>query len=604
MCKVTLNPDKNGIEVRFEGKPAREILDMLKENGFHWSNRQKMWYAKQSDERLALVNSISDSKTKTEKESTTNVYDLWEMTRIESIGEHEEERLSTKEIAAVVRKHFRKRFPMFKFSVTSDYDSISVHIMETPYEKNSDEVNAVLEYAGEYVESYKPIHIHGDFYGGRLYPRISYDCVFREMTVSELNIRERYAISKAEWEEKEAERRMVEAQLAAEKAERDRIEYERLEAERKKQHKIIEEAAVVNDVDYFVLGLVDPGFRKEDWLSEYKKEEYKEYRHETKAKVSREVHFTQDVYEMFTKQLMDDYSFLEHMGGSETKDYRINNSEDFNMMTEEERKTVEWYSCNCIAVYCENEIMFVIDPQGFSYARYVFLVSDETEITKTYTPSTGISQEEVEERKSKSEVIEDVSANIITEHGWENTWDTDKQLEYIDAMKNWIYNNGFKLTKDVVQQISVDSLKKMMYRVMLLINNIQEQFKYADLQDGQKVTVIRISDFGGLSCSKVTIRRVEYSSYAQYEKAVKLIFKPINKRSDYYQWHYRDVMIVDGWIDIPESVLFDITETELFVTKKSKFLACDRGQYDAVSEYLKCNGITPIVNTYNPEFKA
>lgn len=167
MCKVTLNQDKNGIEVRFDGKPTKDVLDKLKENGFRWSNRQKMWYAKQSKERLALVKSFSSETTKTEKVSTNEVYDLWELTRISNIEEHSEERLSTKEIAALIRKHFRKRFPMFKFSVTSDYNSISVHLMESPYEKNSEEADAVLEYAGEYVESYKPVHLHGDFYGGR-----------------------------------------------------------------------------------------------------------------------------------------------------------------------------------------------------------------------------------------------------------------------------------------------------------------------------------------------------------------------------------------------------------------------------------------------------
>ena len=46
---VTLNNEKNGIEIRFEGKPAAEIIESLKANGFRWSNKQKMWYAKQRD---------------------------------------------------------------------------------------------------------------------------------------------------------------------------------------------------------------------------------------------------------------------------------------------------------------------------------------------------------------------------------------------------------------------------------------------------------------------------------------------------------------------------------------------------------------------------
>lgn len=484
MCEITLNPDKNGIEVRFDGKPAREILDKLKENGFRWSNRQKMWYAKQTDERLALVNSFSDNKTKTEK-AGRSIFDLWGLTRIDCIGKHEEENLSTKEIAAIIRKHLRTRFPMFKFSVTSDFDSISVNITESPYEEKSEEVNAVLEYAGEYVESYKSAHRYGDFYGGRRYPRCAYNCVYRDMTVSELNIREKFVESKSIWEEQEAERRMVEAQLAAEQAEKDRIEYEKQMEERHRCHEIIESSAIVKKVDYFVIGLIDPGFGKEDWLSEYNKEEFKERQRKTKAKVSKEVHFTQDIFELFQNQLMDGYSFVENTGGSRTDDYRINGMDDFYRMVKEEKDTVEWYSCNCVAVYCENELMFVIDAQGYSYVRYVFLVSDHTEITKEYIPSTGISEDELKERKAMAEVIEDVSTEIILKNDWRDTWNTDNQLDYIEAMKTWIYDNKFKLTKRVIQQITLESLKSMMYRVLDKIDGLWEQFKMADLQDGQ-----------------------------------------------------------------------------------------------------------------------
>lgn len=117
------------------------------------------------------------------------------------------------------------------------------------------------------------------------------------------------------------------------------------------------------------------------------------------------------------------------------------------------------------------------------------------------------------------------------------------------------------------------------------------------------VNVIRISDFGGLSCNKVTVRSVEYSEYAQYKEAVRFVCRPLKKRQDYYQWFYSDVIIVDGWVDIPDSVLFDIVETELWTTKKSKFLSCDKGQYDAVSEYLQKKDIVPLINTYNSEYR-
>ena len=102
MCNVTLNEEKQGIEVRFDNKSTKDVLDKLKEYGFRWSNRQKMWYAKQNAERLELVNSLSEEKTNTEKVVTNVVPDLWGLTRVENIGKHPEENLSTKEIAKII----------------------------------------------------------------------------------------------------------------------------------------------------------------------------------------------------------------------------------------------------------------------------------------------------------------------------------------------------------------------------------------------------------------------------------------------------------------------------------------------------------------------
>ena len=62
--------------------------------------------------------------------------------------------LDTKEIAAIVRKHIKPRFPMCKFSVRSDYNSIDVDLLASPFEKDSDELNAIVHYIYVFVESY------------------------------------------------------------------------------------------------------------------------------------------------------------------------------------------------------------------------------------------------------------------------------------------------------------------------------------------------------------------------------------------------------------------------------------------------------------------
>lgn len=61
--KVNLNKQLNGIELIFQEKPATEILTMLKKNGFRWHRQNKLWYAKVTDERKALVKELQKANT-------------------------------------------------------------------------------------------------------------------------------------------------------------------------------------------------------------------------------------------------------------------------------------------------------------------------------------------------------------------------------------------------------------------------------------------------------------------------------------------------------------------------------------------------------------
>lgn len=58
---MTRNEDKNGIELRFDGKPSAEDLAAMKSHGFRWRPRQpgKPWCARYSEERLVFALQIS-----------------------------------------------------------------------------------------------------------------------------------------------------------------------------------------------------------------------------------------------------------------------------------------------------------------------------------------------------------------------------------------------------------------------------------------------------------------------------------------------------------------------------------------------------------------
>ena len=58
MTTMTINNEKNGIELKFDKKPIAGTLDVLKQNGFRWHSQKELWYAKITPERQQLAHQI------------------------------------------------------------------------------------------------------------------------------------------------------------------------------------------------------------------------------------------------------------------------------------------------------------------------------------------------------------------------------------------------------------------------------------------------------------------------------------------------------------------------------------------------------------------
>ena len=71
MPKYERNTEKNGLEVSFEGIPDDAIRTELKESGFRWHRVNKFWYAKETQERLALVERICGVSGSSQKKTVT-----------------------------------------------------------------------------------------------------------------------------------------------------------------------------------------------------------------------------------------------------------------------------------------------------------------------------------------------------------------------------------------------------------------------------------------------------------------------------------------------------------------------------------------------------
>ena len=53
--RITENRELNGIEVTFDKKPSSDVLTTLKDNGFRWHRQKKLWYAKDTENRRAVL---------------------------------------------------------------------------------------------------------------------------------------------------------------------------------------------------------------------------------------------------------------------------------------------------------------------------------------------------------------------------------------------------------------------------------------------------------------------------------------------------------------------------------------------------------------------
>lgn len=61
MCKVrmSLNKEKNGVELVFTEKPSEDIRSSMKDLGFRWNHVKGLWYAKQNEDTIAFAKSLN-----------------------------------------------------------------------------------------------------------------------------------------------------------------------------------------------------------------------------------------------------------------------------------------------------------------------------------------------------------------------------------------------------------------------------------------------------------------------------------------------------------------------------------------------------------------
>lgn len=650
MTNLVFNQELNGIELYFDNKPMQNILDSLKECGFRWSNFKKCWYAKQNEktleeaEKYTKIETITEVKTekRTIIKEQTNLL-LWDRVQfIEGTSDNSKNNykfvgsnycaLTVKEIAVEIRKILKSAFPEIKFSITSDYNTIDVTIKSSPYnyskleysyeiesrkyreyeEEHNKELNSIIDYCNKLLSSYnfddsdsQSDYFHKNFYQ---HVNIDYKYIQTEQTEEQkadiLNFRNKLQ-QEAQAEE---ERKEIEYQQREKEKEEDNKQYLLRQEEEKKEIELIYNNINIIELEettkYFVIGSQFANCNKNNTLDQYKEEVLKGDCYLQNVKITREIHFkTEESLNYFSNMLLNDFDFLSESGGSFTDDVRVKSMTDYHHMSKEEQETVI-FNLYGIAVYYNNQLQFVVDTQGYSYARYVGLV-ENVKIQKNDIIKQFVNNEQLTELKNKAEMITDISTTIITDLDIVKTWNNENWNEYKELFKGELKRYNIKLSKSIIQQLTEDeeNLKVAMYKLLIEVDGIQEQFKNAALHQGQKLTMFYISDWGSMVTSRITLDKVEYTKYAQHDNAVKITYTPQGKRKQYYNYHYSTILVYDGWLELPEEVLHEVVSDNGNIRMtKTKYGSCDKKQYDEIINYFIEQGIKPIINTYKPIF--
>jgi hypothetical protein len=621
---LKINEELNGIELYFTGKPDAQTRNTMKSNGFRFSAPKVCWYARQSDKALQLATSLTtNNEVANVATQPTNVHStkkatktvttlsLWDATQWKELEVNREQ--DTKLMAKEIRTHLKNRFPGYKFSVKSSYNKLNIDIVTSPFVKGSKYLEAVYKYTQSlldnynYCTSYDPYGDYGSSYNFYGYVNVSYNYTQTEATEATKNDMTDFDNQLATFEQAEQERKEQEYKEYEAKRELETIEYNKRREEEKKQVENIYNNITVNELEeteqYMIIDSEFANLNKNNTLNQYKEEVNKGDYILQDVKVTKEIHLSSlEALTNFSNMLLNDFDFLANTGGSYTDDSRINSMTDYHNMDDVERRTVKW-NLYGIAVYYNNQLQFVVDAQGYNYARYVGLTSNATieKAVNVITEPTTISPE-LAELQSQANTLEDISVSVIEELEILATWHNENWNEYKEAFKTKLNHYNMKLTKEIIQQLEIETLKTAMYKILVEVDGIQEQFKNADIQPGEQLTLFYISDWGTIIKSRITFDSVTNTKYAQYDNAIKLTFTPAKQRKQHYKYFYSTLLVFKGWHDIPDTVLNHVTESNGIRTTRSKYHSCDHKQYDEILAHFEQQGLKAVVNTYKPIF--
>lgn len=191
-------------------------------------------------------------------------------------------------------------------------------------------------------------------------------------------------------------------------------------AQKKEINNHIQIVDIAENEKYIISGFMVCGHGKECNIEELQKEGVEKGK---SALIKRELYFTdKTIYNNFCNLFLHDFDFLKGFGGAGTLDKRVT-KENYMQLTSRQREDIKWILWDCVAVFLNGELKLIIDPEKYSYSRYVNIVPGG--YTKTFMHS-GEQQEKQKETIEISKEAEEETQETIAEDKKETVLKTEE----------------------------------------------------------------------------------------------------------------------------------------------------------------------------------
>ena len=281
-----------------------------------------------------------------------------------------------KAVALIIRRELRARFPECKWSVTSGgagwLQKVDITLLSAPYSEEGAILKAILDYAealynafdrddGDYYADYGA---HHDLYGGvskawkyeQTEPTPEQIADIEQFAISE-GIARRHAEAVARW--KYEQQRKEEEKRAA--------EYEKREKERRET---LENGIIsISDNPAFITNINAGVSGKECDTAELTESLNRLDPVIRNAAITRTIDLTPAAFDAVCSNFLEDWDAVSGFGGYEIEEEKPGSYSD---------KFVKFVKCVLLTV--EGTPKYVIDPEGFSYCRYVYPLTAESVI--------------------------------------------------------------------------------------------------------------------------------------------------------------------------------------------------------------------------------